>query len=321
MSHKIGVFLACLFAASILLPAAALYSKEPDFTTVAIKKLNRYDEDRLFYQQYEKSHEEFSDESRDNSFATLMLIKDKKVYLFQDGYDNPELVKYNRFVLEKGNQNIPDMWQNKIDGLPDYVVITNRRIEVQKNTTKEWVSANYKDFYTSVRDKLLRKHVAIFMSLIVNRLDSEINVSRKRIPRKIYEGDEPKFSTSVSARTPDGGTVYYAEDANGDGITETFTAHSSDGFQWGYKSGPNLVCIVNNTQKDIENIIGRLTNFGYYGSADEEQVIKKTFPTNADLNYMINDIYRIDLETEKFLKKNDIDIEQELEKSSKGEGK
>ena len=54
-------------------------------------------------------------ENYDNSLAALMVIKDKKVYLIQDGYDNPEQVAHNKAVLDRGNQFVPDMWQNKID--------------------------------------------------------------------------------------------------------------------------------------------------------------------------------------------------------------
>jgi hypothetical protein len=320
MLHKIGTSLV-IIAAIFLIQVPALYSKDLSFVTVDIQKLNRYDDDRVLYQHFEKTHDEFAGEALDNSLASLMIVKDKKVYLFKDGYDNPEQVKLNRILTDKGNQFLPDQWPNKISSVPNYVLITDRKVEIQKNTTKEFVSTNYKDFYLNVRDKFIKKHVAIFLSLIINRKEAEMTINRYRIPRKISDGDQVKYITTVSARTPDGGTVYYAEDRNGDGITETFTVQSSDGFQWGYKSGPNIICIINNTQKDLEKIIGRITNLAYYGSPEEEQLIKKTFPSADKVNDIINFNYIIDKDTEQFLKKNSINLEENVDKSSKEEKK
>lgn len=318
MRHIFGKALVFMFTVSLFFLSPPSFSKEPAFSIVEIQKLSRYDEDRVLYQQFEKTHDEYAGENMDNSIAALMIIKDKKVYLFEDGYDSIEQVKLNKVTLDKGNQFLPDMWQNKISGIPNYVMITDRRIEIQKNTSKEFVSNNYKDFYLSVRDKFLKKHVAIFLSLIVNRREADISINRVKL-RKSSDADQTKYKTTVSGRTPDGGTVYYAEDANGDGLTDTFTVDSRDGFQWGFKSGPNLVCIINNTQKDIEKIIGRITNFAYFGSPEEEQLIKKTFPSPDKINSMIDSIYNIDAETDRFLKKNNINLEESVDKSSKTE--
>jgi len=319
MTRKFGKNLVCLLAISCIFLVPASYSKQQTLTLVDIQKLTRYDENRVLYQQFEKAPTEGDGATHDNSIAALMVIKDKKVYLIQDGYDNPEQVAHNKAVLDRTSQIVPDLWQNKIANSPNYVMITDRKIEIQKNMTKEFVSSNYKDFYLAVRDKFLKKHVAIFLSLIVNRKESDINVSRERIPRKISDGDQVKYITRVTGRTPDGGTVYYAEDANGDGMTETCTADSRDGFQWGFQSGPNLVCIINNQQKDIEKIIGRITNLAYFGTDEEEQIIKKTFPTAEKIKAMIDDTYNIDAETERFLKKNNINLEESVDKSSKSE--
>ncbi len=313
--------LVCVFSISFLFMVPTSYTKEQTLTLVEIQKLTRYDENRVLYQQFEKTHEGFAEENYDNSIAALMVIKDKKVYLIQDGYDNPEQVMHNKAVLDRSNQLLPDIWPNKISNSPNYVLVTDRRIEIQKNMSKEFVSNNYKDFYLTVRDKFLKKQVAIFLSLVVNRREAEISVSRSRIPRKISDGDQVKYITRVTGRTSDGGTVFYAEDANGDGITETFTADSRDGFQWGFQSGPNLVCIINNTQKDIEKIIGRITNLAYFGSDEEEQIIKKTFPSPDKIKSMIDDLYNIDAETERFLKKNNINLEETVDKSSKSDTK
>lgn len=300
---------------SVLLPGLLL-ARSKDFTLIDIQKLNRYDEDRILYQHFEKPHNEFSPDAKDNSIAALMVIKDKNVYLFKDGYDDHEAVLANRLLHDRGNQFLPDLWTNKIESVPNFVTITDRKIELQKNTSKEFVATNYKDFYVDVRDRFLKKHAAIFLSLIVNRKDIEIAVERKRIPRKIYEGDAVKYSTWVSARTSDGGTVYYAEDADGDGVTETFMVHSSDGFQWGFKTGPNLINIQNNTRKEIEAIIGWLVTTAYSGSPVEDELIKKTFPTTSTVGEMIDDIYYIDSETRTFMKKKNIDLEAEVDKKA-----
>src|SRR4030042_5015147 len=143
MSHTIWKFLLCVFGIALLFQVPALYSKDLGYTLVSIENLNRYDEDRVLYQQFESTLEKYASGANDNSIAALMVIKDKKVYLFEDGYDSPEQVKLNRDTLDRSSQILPDMWQNKIDSIPDFVLITDRRIELQRNTAKEWVSSNY----------------------------------------------------------------------------------------------------------------------------------------------------------------------------------
>jgi hypothetical protein len=157
--------------------------------------------------------------------------------------------------------------------------------------------------------------------LIVNRREAEFSVERKHLPRKLSDGDKVLYMTSVTARTPDGSTVYHAEDADGDGITETFTVNCNDGFLWGAKSGPNIVCIIRNTQRDVESIIGTLTNLAYSGTPEEEQIIKKTFPTPDKINTMIDNLYNIDAETERYLKKNNVNIEEGIDSRRKTETK
>ena len=320
MTRKIARSLAYIAALSLFFQPA-LIARDLSYLPIDITKLSRYDENRVMYQHIETAHGEFSQDQMDNSVASLLVIKDKKVYLIRDGFDSTEQAMLNKGMYDKGGQLLPDIWVNKIDGVPDYIVVTDRKIEIQKNTTKEWVSSNYKEFYGSVREKFLKKHVAIFLSLIVNRVESEITVARKRLARTMADGDKVRYATTVTARTPDGGTVYYAEDADGDGVTETFTVNCNDGFIWGFKSGPNVVCILRNTQKDVENMIGTLTNLAYNGSPEEEQIIKKTFPTPDKINSMIDTLYNIDAETDKFLKKNSINLDESIDRKSKGESK
>lgn len=314
---KYTVFVCVLL---LLAQAQDLFSRDLSFSLIDIQKLTRYDEDRIAFQQFEKPFDTYKGDEQDNSIALLMIIRDKKIYLFKDGYDNAEQVRLNKISYDRGNQFLPDLWQNKIDGNPDFVLLTDRRIELQKNTTQEWVSNNYKDFYINVRDKFLKKQVSIFLSLIINRKDSGVCVTRTLLQRRLAEKETSKYAITVTARSTDGATVYYAEDADGDGITETFTVNCNDGFVWGYNSGPNLVFIKNNTQKDIEKFIGRITNLAYYGSPEEEQIIKKSFPTTEKITNTIDSIYFIDSDTDKYLKRNNINIEDSVEKGSKGDG-
>ncbi len=145
---------------TVLCPGLLL-ARSKNFTLIDIQKLNRYDEDRILYQHFEKPYNEFSPDAKDNSIAALMVIKDKNVYLFKDGYDDTDAVMRNRLVHDRGNQFLPDLWPNKIEGVPNFVMITDRKIELQKNTTKEFVANNYKDFYVDVRNRFLKKHAAI----------------------------------------------------------------------------------------------------------------------------------------------------------------
>ena len=316
MLHKIVKSAIILSVLTLLFAVQGLYSKNIPATMVDIKKLNRYDEDRILFQQFETPHIESVAETQDNSIAMLMIIKSKKIFMFKDGYDDPDMLRGRIIAYSSNNQTVPDLWENKISGSPNFIMITDRKVEIQKSQSKD-VAATYKDFYLKIRNDFLKKHVGILYSLIINRKDSDLLVTRKEVYRKMSEGNTPRFAITVTGRTTDGGIVYYAEDADGDGITETFTAHSTDGFNWGYGSGPNLICIKNNTQKDIEAIIGKIANIAYYGSPDEDQIIKKTFPTPEKISTMINDIYKVDADTDKFLKDNKIDINDLVEKSTK----
>jgi len=319
MLHTFGKFILIAFSLAVLFQARSLYSKDAELQLIDVFKLSRYDEDRIAYQQFEKQYDQYHVDTEDNSIAALMIIKDKKIYLLKDGYDNPEQIRNKILMYTNGNKLCPDLWENKISGNPNFLLVADRKVELQKNTSKEWVSSNYKDFYIKIRDEFLKKHVSIFLSLIINRKDTEMNVSRKEIPKRISDQGPSKYAISVTARTVDGGTVYYAEDADGDGITETFMVNTTDGFSWGYRSGANTIFIKNNTQKDIEKIIGKITNTAHHGSPEEQQIIKKTFPAPDKISTMINDIYRIDPDTNKYLKDNKINIEEITEKGSKAE--
>ncbi len=286
-------------------------SKEIPYKVIEIKNISRYNEDRLVFQHIETEPIEYKVDKTDNSIAALLIVKDKKMYLFKDGYDNPQTVETRRLILEMESRLIPDLWVNKIDGLPDFMRITDRRIELQKkivDPTKEdsksgakSLGGKFDKFYKNIRDKLILKHLQIFKTLMINRKESGLYVVRKPLPKRVYDRGPTKYFISVSGKTIDG-KLYYAEDADGDGITETFSVTIPDGFHWGYKSGPNILLIYHNKQEDLKKLIGHLTRDAYYGTAEEAKAIEKSFFGEEEINDMIDDIYRMSPEQKKLLK-------------------
>ena len=185
-----------------------------------------------------------------------------------------------------------EMWKNKMNGSPDYLIVTDRRIELMKNLDEKFVNDNFGKYYKSVRDAFLKRHISIFRDLMRNRKDSGLSVSRAPIDKPLYLGapNEPtKYSISASAKTIDE-KVYYCEDADGDGVTETFCVTRPDGFNWGYKSGPNIILIENAKSKEITDIIGNLAKESYYGSPEEEKTIIETLPKEEEIVDMIRDL-------------------------------
>jgi len=287
MIRKITRSLALLCTLIIILQFTEAHSGDIPFRIMEIENLSRYNEDRVAYQHVEKD----ISMAIDNSITCLLIVKDSKIYLFRDGYDSPEDVETQRLILEMENRLIPDLWKNKIDSKPDYVRITDRRVEMMKNVTQEFVTNNFGEFYTSVRSNFLQKHVNIFKAMMINRRESGLYVERHPLPKKVYDDGPTKYFTSVTAKTMDE-KIYYAEDGDGDNITETFTVHIPDGFNWGFKSGPNIIFIYSNKQEDVKNIIGKLAYEAYYGSPEEGELIKKEFPDQNQVNEMIDDIYK-----------------------------
>ncbi len=276
-----------IIAATFFL-ALELLSKERVLEIINLEKLSHYDEDRVAYQRIEK-HVGFF---KDNSIEVLLVIKDKKAYLMMDGYDRMSDVKRKRYIKDVTREYISDedLWVNKINGKPDFIKTAYRRSELMTNANEEFVTTNFGAFYRSVRDNLLVRHVEKFRHLMKNRGESQLQVTRKPVSLPIYASEEQrknqKFSITARAKAMDE-TLYYCEDADGDGVTETFWVHRGDGFNWGYKSGPNVIFIYNNQEKEIETIIGKLANESVHGSVDEEKMLIQTFPKERDINDMI----------------------------------
>ncbi len=281
MRKRSRIFKVLVCMAFLSLVITPLFSKDIEFQYIELEQVSRYSEDRIAFQHIEK---DFSADF-DNSIATLLIIKDKKMYLIKDGYDNPKEVRTQKLLYDTESRMGGDLWANKINMKPDYIRITERRVELLKNFNEDFVSKNFGSFYTSIRDSFLQKHVNVFKQLMLNRKESGLIVERMPIPKPTYIGSEDvpvKYSITVSGKTIDE-KLYYAADMDGDGITETFYVTIPDGFNWGYKSGPNIVFIYDNKQEDIKKMIGTLAKDAYYGTADEEKVILTTFPKDEDI--------------------------------------
>ncbi len=273
-------------------------AKAIPYKILEIENVSRYDEDRLVFQRIEKN----LSENVDNSIETLLVIRDRKMYILKDGYDDSNIVSTNRKILEMENKMMTDLWVNKINNKPDYLQTTDRRKEILKKIDEDYVEKNFGEYYRNVRNKFIQMHVNTFKGLMVNRKDSSLNVVRSPLPKRLADPDnsETKYYLSVTAKTIDE-KVYFAEDADGDGITETFSVTIPDGFSWGFESGPNILFIYNNNKdpnnkeknKEIEDIIKDLTKMAYYGTAEEEKFIKENFPNEKTTNEMIDDIYRV----------------------------
>jgi len=291
MRKYYGAFIAIL----ILLFSGVSFSKEKDYLILDPDKISRYNEDRITFQRIETPDEQM----KDNSVENLLIIKDNKIYHIVDGYDIVSDVQLKKIVMDAENKYIEnnDFWLNKINGKPDYVRIIYRRSDLLKNTNEEFVTSNFGQFYRSVRDKYIKLHVDKFKTLMKNRGESKLKVNKRLLSVKVNP-DNPndikqRFYKSSSAKAGDE-TVYFCEDADGDGITETFMATIDDGFHWGVGSGPNLLIIRGNTDKDIETLIGKLVNESENGTVEEEKKMFQNFPKEEDIQKMMEHITPMD---------------------------
>ncbi len=305
MTTKIAGFFALIISILVILPAAGI-SKDLSYKEITIEGISRYNEDRIAYQQVEYVIDPEEHQSQDTSLASLLIIEDKKMYLFKDGYDDPKIVEQNRIIKEMENRLVQnELWERAITGKPNYLVITDRRTEVLRKVvvagSNDTIPQRYCDFYTKMRNAFIQKHVAIFKGLMINRKDSDVEAIRKPIPKHLNDNGPTKYFTCVTAKTKDG-VVYYAEDADGDGVTETFTVELPDGFHWGFKSGPNIIFILKNKQEDIKGMIGTLTKDAYEGTAEEEKIINKQFDKlDKEIPVLMDDLIKMDSETERVM--------------------
>ncbi len=291
----------------LLLIAVSVISRDLSYKVISLDKVSRYNEDRISFQHIENVIDPEEHQKQDTSIAALLIIKDKKMYLFKDGYDDPATVEQDRVIRQMENRLIMNtLWERTIDGKPDYMRITDRRVEQLKREIlpgkDENLGPKYSDFYVKMRDSFIKKHSQIFKALMVNRKDSDLKVIRKPIPKKLNDSGPTKYFISVTAKTTATGQIYYAEDADGDGVTETFTVQLPDGFHWGYKSGANIIFIFQNTQEDIKAIIGDFTKIAHEGSPEVDTIINRQFDQlNKDIPILMDDLIQLDLESKRVM--------------------
>jgi len=261
----------------IIASSAAVNSRDLTYREINLESVSRYSEDRIAYQHIEYIVNPEVRQQQDPSVASLLIIKENKMYLFKDGYDDPKVAEQN--YLERSlSQRLTfnETWERDIDGKPDYLLIYDKRKEMLRNIippgSKESLNERYTKFYTDMRNAFIQRHVNVFRQIMLNRMDVEFKINRVPIPKRINDDGPTKYHTSVTAKTKDG-RIYYAEDADGDGITETFSVDLADGFNWGWKSGPNIILILKNKQEDIKNIIGNLVKEAYEGSPEEIKLL------------------------------------------------
>lgn len=291
----------------ILFTSGSVMARDMSYCEIDIENISRYIEDRIAYQQIENVIDPELHQKEDTSIASLLIIKDKRMYLFKDGYDDHKIIEENRLRKEMENELIyNELWERIIDNKPDYLIITDRRTEILKRITtdnKSNLDETYSKYYETIRNKFIQEHVDVLRGLIINRKDSELKIIRTPLTKKDPATGKTLYFTSVAGKTKDG-FIYYAEDADGDEVTETFSVNLPDGFNWGYKSGPNIIFIFQNKQESIKNIIGKLTKEAVEGTDEEGKIIADQFKTlENDTVELINDIIRMDDETSKILGK------------------
>jgi len=286
--------------------ASDLFSKERVFSIINPDKISRYTEDRIVFQRVEKRKDTTKDDfiennsiTEDNSVENLLIIRDRKTHFIVDGYDSISDIQTNKIIKDAQNKYLEDndFWLNKINGKPDYIRIIYRRSDLMVNANEEFVTTNFGQFYKSVRDRFIKLHVDKFKQLLRNRGESKLAIDKHVLSYKVNPENsndiQEKFFISAKAKANDG-TVYYCEDADGDGITETFTATRDDGFDWGINSGPNLLSIMGNTDKDIETFIGKLSNESVHGTVEEEKKMFQQFPTEKDVINLMDQVTPMD---------------------------
>jgi hypothetical protein len=285
---KVVILLVMVLTCILLLKADDLYSQDYinpiniDYQPIEVTSLTRYSENRVAFQHIE--HPGSTSFKQDNSKTSLLIIQNNQVYLFCDGYDDAKKIQLEGLAREWQREFPKDLWINKINSKPDYIRISEGRLQKLLNVNEDYVEKNFGNFYRNVRNSIIHKHVTAFRNLMKDKRESEMQVVRTSIARHAMSDtkDPVKIASSVKAKAADG-TIYYAEDCDGDEITETFFVNYDDGFNWGNKSGPNSLLIYRNSQDDIRQIMGKLCYEAYYGTTDEEELILKNFPKENEI--------------------------------------
>jgi hypothetical protein len=297
----IGLFPAFIFIYFII--PGSLFSADLDenktgstipYKIIELTALSRIYEDRIAFQHIQlpgfNKHE-------DNSIASLLVIKNNEIFLFRDGYDDPKKVLFEAY-LQTVRMEVPkDLWVNKINSKPDYLRIASKRVEKFLDSREEYTEKNSGEVYRSIRDSFLNYHIKIFKELIVNRVDSDCKIERNPIYPPAFKEMNAKivFTTTIKARALND-YIYYAEDKDGDEVTETFYVTMPDSFNWGFKSGPNVIFIYNNKEEDIKQLIGKLCYEAYFGKFEEEGASSKIFPKDTDILKSFN-IEKVKMQT------------------------
>jgi hypothetical protein len=266
------------------------------YKRIDVLAVSTYKADRVVYQHVEQNFTKFYDDS----FACLLIIKDNKMFFFEDGYDD-RTVEMNKFVGAEavGLLIENELWPNKISGKLNHVIVTDRRMKVLEGFDSEKIESRFGAEYKEARDQLIKQHVQIFYSMLLQPGESEIALTRKPIPRQFFDDDPIRFFSSAAVKTKNG-RVYYAADTNGDGVTDTFTVKEPDGFHWGFKSGPNLICILNNSQEDIKAMIGNLVVDATNGPEEFWNRAKKNFIQTDKIEEFVDDLYGVSEGREKY---------------------
>lgn len=285
---KVVILLVMVLSCILLFKSDDLYSQDYinpiniDYQPIESSSLTRYNEDRVVFQHIE--HPGSNSYNQDNSIASLLIIKNNQVYLFRDGYEDAKKIQLEGLARDWQRELPKDLWINKVNSKPDYIRVSEKRLEKLLNVKEDYVEKNFGNFYRDIRNSVIHKYVTAFRNLMRDRRESEMQVVRTPITRHAMSDtkDPVKIASSVKAKAADG-TFYYAEDCDGDEITETFYVNYDDGFNWGNKSGPNTILIYRNTADDIRQIMGKLCYEAYYGTTDEEELILKNFPKENEI--------------------------------------
>ena len=194
-------------------------------------------------------------------------------------------------------------YRNMPDGFPDYLSITSpgqRRPSLQRTDSENdnWVKQNMVNLYKKVRNSHLKRYANRYRELLLDphKYNARITTSmaksdhlcklRKRtrsaarevIGERIEKVKEEAAQAKAEKKTRTlkslfrridiyarRGTHYTALDCDQNGITETFLVSELDFFHWKIQGMPNAISIYNNTDPEVQEIIGHLVQLAIRG--------------------------------------------------------